>query len=705
MNLFFDEESQKILMDAKKEMYELKHPYVGSEHLLLAILNNKDLDICKYLATYGVTYDIVKDELLKVIGVGHKTNDWFLFTPLLKRIILQARNYIKDSSQLITPKSLFLSIIKEGDGIAYRLLIGMNIDVSIFYDHFFSINDYSPSTYYLDQYGVNLNKLVDSYDEPVIGREKELQEIIQILCRKKKGNPLLIGEAGVGKTAIVEELARRIILGKVPFILKEKIIYSISLSSLVAGTKYRGEFEEKLENILDEVKDHSNIILFIDEAHSLMGAGGAEGAIDAANILKPFLARENIRIIGSTTFFEYSISIKKDKAFDRRFHKIYIEELSNEDVFNILLRLKKCYENYHHVKISNGVLGSLLEYSNSCLLCGKQPDKAVDLLDEVCSYVSVFKNQKEIVLSELLDNIHYYENLKNDAIQKHHFKRASLYKNRELLNRNSYENIIFYHTDYPVVTKSDLKELLYKKVRAPRKEELKEKMNYAIKEIKKTVFCQDIIIDDVLKKISKYDYIHNNSPLVFLFIGKSGVGKTFLAQKIYKVFFSHSHFIHINLEFFQDSSSFCKLLGDSYQYKDGYIFQELFDNPFSIIIIDNIQLGHSTFISRLWDSFKTGYIVNGLGEKIYLYKCIFFLTGYESYVVGFNSSHNELNQNIMSYHFYNPTKDDLISYIHSYYSNYSSSRRDKIISYIINKINLDDCNFHQLKEVLQNYSV
>lgn len=704
MNLFFDEESQKILVDAKKEMYELKHPYVGSEHLLLAILKNDNLDICKYLATYGVTYDIVKEELLKIIGIGNKTNDWFLFTPLLKHIIVQSRNYVKDSSQVITPKALFLSIIKEGDGIANRLLIGMNIDVSIFYEHFINLNNYSYSTYYLDKFGINLNNLVTSY-EPVIGREKELQEIIQILCKKKKGNPLLIGEAGVGKTAIIEELARRISLGKVPSALKNKTIYSISLSSLVAGTKYRGEFEEKLENILEELANNSNIILFIDEAHSLMGAGGAEGAIDAANILKPYLARENVKMIGSTTFFEYSTSIKKDKAFDRRFHKIYIEELSNEGVFNILLRLKNSYEEYHHVKLTKSVLLSLLDYSNSCLFCGKQPDKAVDLLDEVCSYVSVIKNGREKVISGLLDNIHYFENLKNDAIQKHHFKQATLYKNRELANRNSYENIVFYHTNCPNVTKADLKEVIYQKVHAPRKEQIKDKIHYVKSEIKKVVFCQDGIIDDVLKRIVKYDYVLNNSPLVFLFVGKSGVGKTFLAQKIYEKLFSGFHFIHINLEFYQESSSFYKLLGDFYYYKDGYIFQELFDNPFSIIIIDNIHLGHTDFIKRLWDSFKTGYIVNGFGEKIYLCKCIIFLTDLESYSVGFNSFHNEFNQNIISYHFCNPTRNDLIAYVQDYYSDYSSLKRNKIIAYITKKMDLDDGTFYKLKELLKNYSV
>lgn len=704
MNLFFDEESQKILVDAKKEMYELKHPYVGSEHLLLAILKNDNLDICKYLASYGVTYDIVKEELLKIIGIGNKTNDWFLFTPLLKHIIVQSRNYVKDSSQVITPKALFLSIIKEGDGIANRLLIGMNIDVSIFYEHFINLNNYSYSTYYLDKFGINLNNLVTSY-EPVIGREKELQEIILILCKKKKGNPLLIGEAGVGKTAIIEELARRISLGKVPSALKNKTIYSISLSSLVAGTKYRGEFEEKLENILEELVDNSNTILFIDEAHSLMGAGGAEGAIDAANILKPYLARENVKMICSTTFLEYSTSIKKDKAFDRRFHKIYIEELSNEDVFNILLRLRNSYEEYHHVKLTKSVLLSLLDYSNSCLFYGKQPDKAVDLLDEVCSYVSVIKNGREKVISGLLDNIHYFEDLKNDAIQKHHFKQATLYKNRELANRNSYENIVFYHTNCPNVTKADLKEVIYQKVHAPRKEEIKDKIHYVKSEIKKVVFCQDGIIDDVLKRIVKYDYVLNNSPLVFLFVGKSGVGKTFLAQKIYEELFSGFHFIHINLEFYQESSSFYKLLGDFYYYKDGYIFQELFDNPFSFIIIDNIHLGHTDFIKRLWDSFKTGYIVNGFGEKIYLCKCIIFLTDLESYSVGFNSFHNEFNQNIISYHFCNPTRNDLIAYVQDYYSDYSSLKRNKIIAYITKKMDLDDGTFYKLKELLKNYSV
>ena len=660
MNLFFDETSQKILVDAKHEMFELKHPYVGSEHLLLGILRNHNLDITQYLATYGVTYHLVKEELVKIVGIGNKTNDWFLFTPLLKQIIIQSRNYISDSSQLITPQALFLSLIKQGDGIANRLLIGMNIDISLFYDHFIMLKEQSScNTYYLDLYGINLNKLVVSNNEPLVGREKELNEIIHILSRQKKANPLLIGEAGVGKTSIVEELAKRISLGIVPFSLKEKIIYSISLSTLLSGTKYRGEFEEKLEKLLEEVKRNSNIILFIDEAHCLMGAGGAEGAIDAANILKPFLARENIRIIGSTTFLEYSTSIKRDKAFDRRFHKIYIEELSNEDVLNVLFQLKKCYEEYHHIKLQKRIILSLLDYSNSCLFYGKQPDKAVDLLDEVCSYVSIFKNEKEKNLSELINHIHHFEQLKNEAIQKHQFKQASIYKKREMSFRHSYDNIVFYHSDIPTVSIRDLEEVIYLKVNAPNKEELKKRIYSSTKEIKKKVLYQDLIIDDVLKKIEKYDYIHNKDLFVFLFVGKSGMGKTFLAQEIYHALFSSFHLIHINLEYYQDSSSFCKLLGDFYQYKDGYIFQELFDNPFSIIILDNIHLGHSSFMNRLWDSFKNGYIMNGLGEKIYLHKCIIFLTSVDSYFVGFNSSYNNhIYNNIITYHFHNYSRED-----------------------------------------------
>ena len=329
----FSEDAQKILLMAKKEMLELKHPYVGSEHLLLAILHNKDLVITQLLEEYGITYKKYKDEIIKVIGIGKTYNNWFLYTPLLKRIIENAILECRDEESTVTVERLFISLLEEGDGVANRILMGMNIDVDVLYEKFSDKiivhSGKRSKNLYIEEFAVDLNKkyIEDGFD-PVVGRDDKVDRLIEVLLRRTKNNPLLIGEAGVGKTAIVEELVRRIVNGRVPKKLENNRVFSISMSCLISGTKYRGEFEERINKIISEVEREPNVILFIDEIHTLVGAGGAEGAIDASNILKPYLARGKIRVIGATTSDEYKKYLEKDKALDRRFQKIYIEEAS-----------------------------------------------------------------------------------------------------------------------------------------------------------------------------------------------------------------------------------------------------------------------------------------------------------------------------------------------------------------------------------------
>ena len=392
MYLSFDEESQKLINQAKEEMFNLRHPYVGSEHLLLAILKNKNLKEVTILKTYGITYERFYKELVNIIGIGKKNNKWFLFTPMLKRILENAENY--SGNNVITPRCLLISLLSEGDGIANRVLWSLNIDSYQIYDNFITNN----KKYYnlekpvlLEELAINMNEKRAEYD-PVYGRDEEINSVIRILLRKNKSNPLLLGETGVGKTAIVEELARRIVNGEVPFKLKKLIIYNLPLSTLIAGTKYRGEFEEKLQKVVQEINNNHNIILFIDEIHTIIGAGSAEGSIDAANILKPYLARNDIRVIGSTTIEEYNRNISKDLALARRFQQIYIDELSVQETKNVLLKLKNNYQIFHNVKISRETIDKLVEISNGFIFNRNQPDKAIDLLDEVCTYSSL-KNQ------------------------------------------------------------------------------------------------------------------------------------------------------------------------------------------------------------------------------------------------------------------------------------------------------------------------
>jgi len=313
----FNEEAQEILTKAKLEMLELHHPYVGTEHLVLAILHSEN-EITKKLAKYDLTYARFKKEILKIIGKGTKKSAFFLHTPLLKKVIENAIMDSKDNNNgIVTTNHLFAALLNVGEGVAIRIFIGMNLDLDNMYDEF-SEKIYEPKEkkgkLLIEELGININEKVRNNEiDPVIGRENEIHSLEEILCRRTKNNPLLIGEPGVGKTAIVEGLAAMIENEEVPSKLMNKKIISLDMASTVAGTKYRGEFEERMKKLLTEVEAHEEIILFIDEIHTLIGAGGAEGAIDASNILKPALARGKIRCIGATTNEEYKKHFEKDK--------------------------------------------------------------------------------------------------------------------------------------------------------------------------------------------------------------------------------------------------------------------------------------------------------------------------------------------------------------------------------------------------------
>lgn len=620
MNLYFDEEAQKLIINAKKEMFKLNHPYVGSEHLLLAILNNTELEITKILNNYGITYNKFRNELIDIVGIGSKSNNWFLFTPLLKRIINNATYYSKENEKIVTPYNLLVSILQEGDGVANRILMGMNIDLNLLYEKFLSTKNCvkSKNTPILDELGINMNKCI--YD-PVIGRDLQINQIIEVLLRKNKNNPLLIGYAGVGKTAIVEELSRKITKGEVPYKLKNKIIYSVSMSSLVAGTKYRGEFEEKLNDLIKEVIDNKNIILFIDEIHTLMGAGGAEGAIDASNILKPYLARGDIKIIGATTLEEYNKYISIDKALDRRFNKIYIEEADNDMVKDILFRLKPIYEKYHGITIGRRELLKIIEISNTCIFNGRQPDKAIDLLDEVCSYV-ILNNNLDSVFIKYERDIKELENKKNKEIVNHNFKNALKYKDREMRLRNEYNNELFNNTSSKIIKLncSDIYSVINNKYQIPIIN--KDILN----DLKQEVVGQDNIINSLVKSLSKYDFIKNIEPIIYRFVGKSELIRPFLTDKIVKKIFSKQNYIYLNMNDYNNESSLYKLIGNSYFYGDynnNCIFDSIKVQPLSIIVLDNMN---NSYVSKfLLESFEKGYIVNSKNEKINLSKCIIFI--------------------------------------------------------------------------------
>ena len=632
MNFTFDEAAQKIIIVAKKEMLDLKHPYVGSEHLLLAILKNSSLEITQMLNDYGILYEDFRNKLISCIGIGKKKSKWFLFTPLLRRILSKAASSV-DRVHIITPYNLLMALFQVGDGVAIQILLGMNIDLFSLYNKFLSYestvkND--DGKVLLDKFGINMNKcsLANQYS-PVIGRELQVQRLIEILLRKNKNNPLLIGEAGVGKTAVVEELARKIAYGEVPFKLKDKVIYNISISNLVAGTKYRGEFEEKLNKIISELINNPNIIVFFDEFHTIVGAGGAEGAIDASNILKPYLARNEIKIIGATTSFEYSKFIEKDKAFDRRFQKVFISEPNKGEVKNILLNLIPIYEEYHLVSFPFELIDYLLTLSFNCFFKGRQPDKTIDFLDEICSYCSIKKNEFDNLRLKYESKVKEFELKKNQEIIKHNFKEALMYKKEELKYRSRYNKKESANKkSKAIVTKVDIETVLYNLNKVPKKDFFKHNKKRIKMILKKKVYTKEVLIDKFIEKICTYDYVKNKRTMSFLFVGKKGVGKTFFIDNMIEELFPTTNFIKINMLDYKTNSSFSKLVGDACDYSGNsdYLFSSVKENPFSLILIDHVENCNTFVLKQILQALKMGYIMNYKGEKIVLSKCIAFFT-------------------------------------------------------------------------------
>lgn len=406
MNNTNNKETNKILEIAEKEMLKCHHPYVGTEHLLLSLLQNKNIKrIC---TKYNLTYLNYKENLLNIIGSSTKESKYILYTPLLKLVINKAKQDSNQDNKQLDEYYLLNSLLTYKDGIGVTILNGMGIDLE-------SILKEINQNQTITKYGKNLNEI---NHDPIYLREKEINEIIEVLLRKNKNNPILVGPAGVGKTAIIEELATRIKQGKVPSQLKDKIIISVSTSNLIAGTKYRGEFEEKINNLITEIQKNQNIILFIDEIHTIMKTGSSEGGVDAGNILKPYLANGQIKVIGATTNTEYNQYIKKDQALLRRFTKINIKEPTTDQMKEILYKIKPIYEKYYNIKINKNIINYIIEQTNKYLPNQYNPDKSIEILDSSCSK-KILSNYTNTDLTNILTKqdidklINYRKNIIN----------------------------------------------------------------------------------------------------------------------------------------------------------------------------------------------------------------------------------------------------------------------------------------------------
>ena len=652
----FTEEARQVMVLAKKEMIELKHPYVGSEHLLLAILKHEN-EVSDKLSDYKVTYEQMHAEIVDIIGYGKEENPLFLYTPLLKRILENAIIDSKENNQgNVTISHLFTGILEEGEGVAIRILLGMGIDLDELY-HDFSYKligkkkGKKKGKLFLEEIGTDITKMAEEGKlDPVVGREKELFKVMEILSRRTKNNPVLIGEAGVGKTAIIEELAREIVSGDVPESLLNKRIISLDMGSSVAGTKYRGEFEDRMRKILKEVEENEDIILFIDEIHTLVGAGGAEGAIDASNIFKPALARGHLRCIGATTTSEYKKYIEEDSALERRFQKVNVLKPTKETVLSILETLKPIYESYHHVSVEEGVLREIVTLTDRYIFDRNEPDRSIDVLDEVCAKVSLSETKEGKKYHEYHKKLRDVIAKKKEAILHSDFDTAICLKEQEnkiqdTLNEMDLKGVTVKNKN---VTIQDVAKVISEKARVP-VYEIEREDKKVLASMDKILHKQIIGQEEALKKVMqiakkrKLGFCDDGKCYSLLFTGSSGTGKTYLAKLFAKALVGEENIIKLDMSEYNEAHSISKIIGSPPGYV-GYkenrnVLDEIKNKPYSVVILDEVEKAHHSVLDLFYQILDDGKIKSADGKVVSFHHVVLIMTsniGFHDIQIGFS---------------------------------------------------------------------
>ena len=644
----FTTRAKKAIETANEIAIELKHNYIGTEHILYGLVKEGNGVASKVLQSQGVTPQDVKNEIIELIGNGENVAETLGFTPRTKRVLensfIEAK---KIGYDYIGTEHLLIGTLREGDSIAVRILLNLNIDLSKIYNEIIHIvneldnpqteikqNDEtlrnSPT---LMQFGVDLTKKAgEGRLDPVVGRDSEIQRIIQILSRRTKNNPCLIGETGVGKTAIVEGLAQKISIGDVPEILKNKKVVNLDISGMVAGAKYRGDFEERIKKALSEVKKSGDIILFIDEIHTIVGAGSAEGAIDAANILKPMLARGDIQLIGATTIAEYRKYIEKDSALERRFSSVMVTEPSKNDTILILNGLKTKYETHHNVKISDDAISAAVELSVRYINDRFLPDKAIDLIDEAASKARLKAFVEPNILKKLETDLEKTKKDKEEAICNQKFEKAAelrdaennlkekLEKEQQKWNNKKTKNVIN-------ITQENIAEVLSSWTGIPTEKINKSensKLNKLEETLQKRVIGQNEAVQAVAKAVKRgrVGLKDPNRPIgSFLFLGPTGVGKTELSKALAEALFGdEKDLIRIDMSEYMEPHSVSKLIGSPPGYvgfeEGGQLTEKVRNKPYSVILLDEIEKAHSDVTNILLQILDDGRLTDSNGRTV-----------------------------------------------------------------------------------------
>ena len=654
----YTEKAKRAIMIAQEEAINLNHDYIGTEHILIGLTKEEEGVASQVLRQLGVNVDKVVEEVERLVGKGeYQQVGEIAFTPRSKKVLELAS---QEASQLknnyIGTEHILLGLIKEGSGVAVRILTDLGINLDNVYSEIMKVLMASqaqgfPSasgkritkTPALDEFGRDLNKLAreDKLD-PVIGRSTEIQRVIQILSRRKKNNPCIIGEAGVGKTAIVEGLAQKITNNDVPEILKEKRIICLDLALIVAGTKYRGEFEKRLKKIVKEVQESNDVILFIDEIHTLVGAGAAEGAIDASNILKPALARGELQVIGATTADEYRKYIEKDAALERRFQPIYISEPSIEETVKILQGLRDKYEAHHKIKITDQALEAAAHLSARYVSGRFLPDKAIDLVDEAASKIKLQNTISPPDMKEVEIELNKIRKEKESIVKLQEFEKAAQLRDKEKkLEAELQKMKEKWETRRRVnkvgVTEEDIAEIVSSWTGIPifsLKEEEAQKLLRMEEELHKRIIGQDEAIISISKAIrrARAGMKSPKRPIgSFIFLGPTGVGKTELARTLAEFLFGDENaLISLDMSEYMEKFAVSRLIGAPPGYvgyeEGGQLTEKVRRKPYSVVLLDEIEKAHPDVFNILLQIFEDGRLTDSQGRVVDFKNIVIIMT-------------------------------------------------------------------------------
>ena len=658
----FTSRAKKALDLAEEEAINLGHNYIGSEHILYGLLKEGAGVASKVIASQGIVPDQIESKIIEMIGKEmHTISTTLGFTPRSKRVI---ENSFIEAKKLgydyIGTEHLLLGILREGDSIAVRILIDLDIDLPKLYNQIVNVinetEDISQdkstnkgskgsfnTTPTLNQFGEDLTKkAIDGKLDPIVGRGEEIQRVIQILSRRTKNNPCLIGEPGVGKTAIVEGLAQKINSGDVPEILKNKRVVTIDISGMVAGAKYRGDFEERIKKALGEVKKAGDVILFIDEIHTIVGAGAAEGAIDAANILKPMLARGEIQLVGATTIAEYRKFIEKDAALERRFSPVTVNEPSIKDTITILKGIRDKYEAHHNVKITDEAIESAVNFSVRYINDRFLPDKAIDLIDEASSKARLNTYTEPEDLKKMKEEIDRLSKDKEEAVRSQKFEKAASLRDDEKKLREKFkqEEDKWKNKNTKTIvtiTEENIADVIALWTGIPARkitEDENERLRRLEENLHERVIGQNEAVEAVSKAIrrGRVGLKDPKRPIgSFLFLGPTGVGKTELSKALAESLFGdEAAMIRIDMSEYMEPHSVSKLIGSPPGYvgfeEGGQLTEKIRRKPYSVILFDEIEKAHPDVMNMLLQVLDDGRLTDSNGRTVNFKNTVIIMT-------------------------------------------------------------------------------